>query len=96
MIVRYLLNLIEAIEHCHKHQVIHRDIKPENILITQNNNIKLENFSWSVQLSEETPYRQTLCGTLDYLAPEMITGIFFNFSFEVFFLTIHNIDREKL
>jgi serine/threonine protein kinase len=51
--------------------VIHRDIKPENILLDADNTAKLGDFGWSNFYTQEQ--RQTLCGTPEYLAPEMIT-----------------------
>jgi serine/threonine protein kinase len=50
--------------------VIHRDIKPENILLTTGGDVKLSDFGWSVYAP--TNKRSTLCGTVDYLPPEMI------------------------
>jgi aurora kinase, other len=62
--------LASALQYCHDKQVIHRDIKPENLLIDLNDQIKLADFGWSVHSSSSR--RNTFCGTLDYLAPEMI------------------------
>ena len=50
--------------------MIHRDIKPENLLIGQRGDIKIADFGWSVHAP--TSRRTTLCGTLDYLPPEMV------------------------
>uniref|UniRef100_A0A7S3UZZ3 Aurora kinase n=1 Tax=Aplanochytrium stocchinoi TaxID=215587 RepID=A0A7S3UZZ3_9STRA len=63
-----------ALHKCHKMRVVHRDIKPENILIGRDGEIKLADFGWSVkgQNDFEEIRRQTLCGTLDYLPPEMV------------------------
>jgi serine/threonine protein kinase len=55
----------------HSKDVIHRDIKPENLLNCLGT-IKLADFGWSVH--EPSNKRQTMCGTLDYLPPEMVTG----------------------
>jgi len=52
--------------------VIHRDIKPENLLIGAQGEIKIADFGWSVHAP--TSRRNTLCGTLDYLPPEMVEG----------------------
>lgn len=69
---RYILDLSKALAYCHVKHVIHRDIKPENLLIGQRGDIKIADFGWSVHAPSKR--RQTLCGTLDYLPPEMVEG----------------------
>jgi aurora kinase len=54
----------------HKKHVIHRDIKPENILVGLHGEIKISDFGWSVHAPNNR--RNTMCGTLDYLPPEML------------------------
>jgi len=68
----YIMSLASALDYIHQHNVIHRDIKPENILLDGNGNLKLADFGWAVH----TPLhrRTTVCGTLDYLAPEIVMG----------------------
>lgn len=56
-------------KYLHDNNIIHRDLKPENLLLDQFGNVKICDFGWCVQSTEE---RQTFCGTLDYMAPEMI------------------------
>jgi len=68
----YIAQLAGALEYLHQHSVIHRDIKPENLLIGENGCIKIADFGWSVHSPGHR--RKTLCGTLDYLAPEMVNG----------------------
>jgi serine/threonine protein kinase len=53
-------------------KVIHRDIKPENILLDGEDHVKLADFGWANLIEAEK--RETFCGTLDYLPPEMILG----------------------
>ncbi|EYC03416.1 hypothetical protein Y032_0094g2745 [Ancylostoma ceylanicum] len=69
---RYVRQLADALSYCHAKRVIHRDIKPENILLDQKGNVKIADFGWAVVASHSR--RQTVCGTLDYLPPEMISG----------------------
>ncbi|KAI8092961.1 kinase-like domain-containing protein [Halteromyces radiatus] len=59
-----------ALYYLHKLGVIHRDIKPENILIDKQGHLQLADFGWAV--FDRQPRRNTFCGTLDYLPPEMI------------------------
>jgi len=63
--------LAMAVEYLHSLSVIHRDIKPENLLIGREGIVKLSDFGWAVQ-SPRGERRWTVCGTLDYLAPEMV------------------------
>ena len=67
---QYIKALANALDFCHKKHVIHRDIKPENLLIGTNGMVKIADFGWSVHAPNLR--RKTVCGTLDYLAPEMV------------------------
>ncbi|OHT04744.1 Aurora kinase A-A [Tritrichomonas foetus] len=69
---KYIVKMCDAIAYCHSKHVIHRDIKPENILVGANGELKIADFGWSVHAPSSR--RTTLCGTLDYLPPEMIEG----------------------
>jgi len=60
----------KALKYIHSKDVIHRDIKPENLLRSFET-IKLADFGWSCHAPSNK--RQTFCGTLDYLPPEMCT-----------------------
>ena len=70
---RYIKALASALAYCHKMDVIHRDIKPENLLIGKGGEVKVADFGWAVQ-NKNDERRTTLCGTLDYLPPEMVQG----------------------
>ncbi|TXG64449.1 hypothetical protein EZV62_011443 [Acer yangbiense] len=65
----YIASLTNALAYCHEKHVIHRDIKPENLLLDHEGRLKIADFGWSVQSRSK---RHTMCGTLDYLAPEMV------------------------
>jgi len=68
----YIRQLSEALKYCHSKHVIHRDIKPENLLLGMKGELKIADFGWSVHAPSSR--RKTLCGTLDYLPPEMVEG----------------------
>eukprot|EP01104_Vermistella_antarctica_P013395 TRINITY_DN4040_c0_g1_i1.p1 TRINITY_DN4040_c0_g1~~TRINITY_DN4040_c0_g1_i1.p1 ORF type:complete len:464 (+),score=118.29 TRINITY_DN4040_c0_g1_i1:95-1393(+) len=62
--------MVESLSYLHLKNVIHRDIKPENLLLGNNDQLKIADFGWSVHAPANR--RTTICGTLDYLPPEMI------------------------
>lgn len=66
----YIAQMASALKYLHKKHVMHRDIKPENILVGLHGEIKISDFGWSVHAPNNR--RNTMCGTLDYLPPEMI------------------------
>ncbi|KZN89250.1 Serine/threonine-protein kinase [Penicillium chrysogenum] len=67
---RYIAQMASALGYLHRKHVIHRDIKPENILVGLHGELKMSDFGWSVHAPSGR--RLTMCGTLDYLPPEMV------------------------
>jgi serine/threonine protein kinase len=67
---RMILQLADALSYLHSKNIIHRDIKPENLLLGKNGEIKLADFGWSIHAPSSR--RTTMCGTLDYLPPEIV------------------------
>ncbi|XP_041094284.1 aurora kinase B-like [Polyodon spathula] len=72
----YIEEVSDALQYCHEQKVIHRDIKPENLLLGFRGELKIADFGWSVHAPSMR--RKTMCGTLDYLPPEMIEGKTYN------------------
>lgn len=67
---RYISQMSDALQYLHSKNVIHRDIKPENLLMGIDGSLKISDFGWSVHAPSNR--RTTMCGTLDYLPPEMV------------------------
>lgn len=67
----YLAEIIVALRTLHKMGIIYRDLKPENILLDLKGHIKLADFGLSRQVDPGKDCK-SLCGTFEYLAPEMI------------------------
>ena len=68
----YLIEIILGLEYLHKNNMIYRDLKPENILMDSTGHIKLSDFGLSKILSDNDEKAFTLCGTPQYLAPEIM------------------------
>jgi serine/threonine protein kinase len=66
----YIAEVVLALEHLHKNNIIYRDLKPENIIIDNNGHIKLTDFGFAKQLSGPRARTYSLCGTPDYMSPE--------------------------
>lgn len=70
-ILKIYTQILLAFQYIHSKNILHRDLKPENILIDENDNPKICDFGWSAKYREDEK-RITLCGTAEYMAPEVI------------------------
>ncbi|TYG49906.1 hypothetical protein ES288_D10G131900v1 [Gossypium darwinii] len=69
----YAAEIVSAVSHLHANGVMHRDLKPENILLDGDGHVILTDFGLAKQFDENTR-SNSLCGTVEYMAPEIITG----------------------
>jgi len=67
--------VVLALEYMHSLNIIYRDLKPENLLITARGYLKVTDFGFAKKRNQST----SLCGTREYLAPELITEGIQNF-----------------
>lgn len=67
----YASCVIEAFDYMHSNDTIYRDLKPENLVLTTKGYLKVTDFGFA-KIVMDTTY--TLCGTPDYLAPEIVSG----------------------
>ncbi len=70
LLLSFFFQTCLAIKYIHSKNIMHRDLKPENILLDQNLSIKICDFGWSAEY-RDTEVRKTLCGTYEYMAPEV-------------------------
>merc|ERR1719282_1100135 len=67
----YLSQVLLAIEHLHKSGIIYRDLKPENIMLDRQGHVKLTDFG-CIKESTNEELSFTFCGTVEYMAPEIL------------------------
>ena len=68
----YMLQIISALTYIHSRNIIHRDLKIGNLFITEKMEIKLGDFGLASKLDYEGQKRKTICGTPNYIAPEVL------------------------
>lgn len=73
---RYVIQMCGAIKYMHFKNIIHRDLKMGNIFLDGDMNIKIGDFGLAAILLSGSEYthnrRRTLCGTPNYIAPEVL------------------------
>mmetsp|Transcript_30951 Transcript_30951/g.57758 ORF Transcript_30951/g.57758 Transcript_30951/m.57758 type:complete len:534 (-) Transcript_30951:229-1830(-) len=74
----HVAEVVSAVGFLHRKGYVHRDIKPENILLDTKGHVALTGFGLAKNLGpsdgSEFPKSNTFCGTIEYLAPEMLTN----------------------
>ncbi len=68
----YITEIVTALEYLHSLKIAYRDIKPENLLIAADGHLRITDFGFAKFVEERT---FTLCGTPEYLAPEIIMSV---------------------
>lgn len=74
----YAAEILLALDYLHKKNVIYRDLKPENILLDSDRHIKLIDFGLAKVLEESEEITYSVCGTPEYLAPEVLSHSGYN------------------
>ena len=74
--VRYFIDLLEALQYAHSHDIVHRDVKPTNVMILNDGTVKVMDFGLSRRTTEMSNATQAgeIVGTIAYIAPERFLG----------------------
>jgi polo-like kinase 1 len=70
----YTFQVVSALKYLHSHRVIHRDIKLGNLFLSEKMEIKLGDFGLATKLEFDGERKRTICGTPNYIAPEILDG----------------------
>lgn len=70
---RFMIQICGGVKYLHKRSVIHRDLKMGNIFLDSKLNLKIGDFGLAAVMADEQDRRTTLCGTPNYIAPEILS-----------------------
>ena len=79
----FMIQLIGACHYMHSHQVIHRDLKLGNLFLDHEMNVKVGDFGLAALIENPGERKKTICGTPNYIAPEVLFDTANGHSFEV-------------
>lgn len=68
----YMQQLVEGVQYVHQRRIIHRDLKLGNMLLNDNMDLKLADFGLATRVDFEGERKMTVCGTPNYIAPEVL------------------------
>jgi polo-like kinase 1 len=70
----YTVQIINAMKYLHANRVIHRDLKLGNLFLSEKMEIKIGDFGLATKLEFDGEKKRTICGTPNYIAPEVLDG----------------------
>lgn len=70
----YMRQLVEGLAYLHGQLVIHRDLKLGNLFLTADMQLKIGDFGLATRLDSAEDRKRTMCGTPNYIAPEILSG----------------------
>jgi len=85
----YSASVVLALEELHKNKIAYRDLKPENMVMDGRGYVKLVDFGLAKHITAGSTW--TMCGTPDYLAPEIILNKGHNYAVDYWALVISSV-----
>ncbi|XP_015252899.1 PREDICTED: serine/threonine-protein kinase PLK1 [Cyprinodon variegatus] len=68
----YMTQLLKGVHYLHNNRVIHRDLKLGNIFLNDDMEVKIGDFGLATKIEFDGERKKTLCGTPNYIAPEVL------------------------
>ncbi|XP_040891069.1 serine/threonine-protein kinase PLK1 isoform X2 [Toxotes jaculatrix] len=68
----YMTQLLKGVQYLHNNRVIHRDLKLGNIFLNDDMDVKIGDFGLATKIEFDGERKKTLCGTPNYIAPEVL------------------------
>ncbi|CAH0768880.1 unnamed protein product [Bemisia tabaci] len=79
----YMKQILDGVSYLHNNGIIHRDLKLGNLFLNENVEVKIGDFGLATKIEFEGQRKMTVCGTPNYIAPEIITKTGHSFEVDV-------------
>lgn len=95
-LIAYVMKMgLMALAFMHRNHRLHRDIKSDNVLVDRNGRVKLADFGFAINLTQEEAKRTSVVGTPYWMAPELIRGTAYDGAVDVWSLGITAIEMAE-
>ncbi|XP_036143219.1 serine/threonine-protein kinase polo isoform X2 [Monomorium pharaonis] len=71
----FMKQILDGVFYLHQHRIIHRDLKLGNLFLNDDLQVKIGDFGLATRLEHDGERKKTVCGTPNYIAPEVLTKI---------------------